>query len=124
MPACDRVAKTYVDEVGGPDIAYRREARFERPFRVQRCVVRLLDRKAQQLIVEAFVEVLLHLTVEVDVRVDETRQERRVAQVDDSCIGGSGAAPMEMILSPRTRMEALCASRPDRASNNRVAFSK
>ena len=78
----DGVAQSDVDEVAGADIAHRGEARFERALRVQRGRVRLLDRKAQHLLVERLVEILLKLAVQVRMRVDEARQQRRVAEID------------------------------------------
>ena len=79
----DRVAQADVLPIAGADVAHGRESRFERPLRIQRRGVRLLDRKTQHLIVESLVVVLLELAIQMRVCVDEAWQQRRVAEIDD-----------------------------------------
>ena len=76
-----------IDIVVRSDVAYGRESGLERPLRVEGRVVRLLGRKAHDSLKEIAEPVVRRLPRQVDVRVDEPRQQRRVAQVDQA---GSG----------------------------------
>ena len=87
----DGVAQADVDEVVRADVAHRGEAGFERAPGVHGRVHGLLGGKAHQAVVEAAVVVLVELIREVRVRVDEARQQGRIAEIDDARAGGLSA---------------------------------
>ena len=94
----DRVAQPDVDEVFGADVAHGGEAGFQRAPRVERGVQRLLGGEAHHAGVEEVVVVLLELHGEVRVRVDEARQDRGIAQVDEARAGRHRGADRDDVI--------------------------
>ena len=78
----DGVPQPHVHVIPGADVAHRGEAGIQSSLGVAGGVQRLLRRKAEAVVVESLVVVVLELEGEVDVGIDEARQEGRVAEID------------------------------------------
>jgi hypothetical protein len=91
QPGVHRIAQTDVDVFGRSQIAHGRESSVEGAFGEPRRVVRLLGGMPERVGEEIGDEVRRELSREMSVRVDETRQQRRIAEVDDFRIGRDGS---------------------------------
>src|SRR5262249_9077891 len=85
VTAIDRVPQRDVDELAGADVADRREARLERPLRVDVRSHRDVDRTPP----EDVLVVIRWLRGDVRVAVDESGQHGRPAQVDHARVRGN-----------------------------------
>ena len=86
-PIVDRVPQSDIDVISRADIAHRCETGIDRLSRERRRQQRLLSGLAHHLVEEIEIPVVSCLLGEMHVRVDESRQQRCVPQIDDPCVG-------------------------------------